>query len=46
MNLGSDKAKSAHLTSEPPNKRRSIPALPFQGQAEASSTESSSVPYS
>jgi hypothetical protein len=46
MNLGSDKAKSAHLISEPPNKQGSIPVLSFEGQAEASSTDSSAVPYS
>jgi hypothetical protein len=44
--MGSDKAKSAHMISEPPNKRASIPVLLFHGQAEAWSTESSAVPYS
>jgi len=44
--MASDKAKSAHLISEPPNKRGSIPVILFHGQAEAWSTESSAVPYS
>jgi hypothetical protein len=46
VKLRSDKAKSAHTISEPPNKQGSIPVLSFQGQAEASSTEFSAVPYS
>jgi hypothetical protein len=42
----SDKAKSEHTIAEAPNKPWSAPIVSFQGQAEASSTESSALPYS